>query len=125
MAAQPCRMAIIRIYLHRNSSALHLLRSLYLHLHQGYLHGRHLRRLDMAVPKAFCLPVSILLSSKAFPHRGVLHHLDLDLHLECPLDFNSQGLEELGSRERSEEHRSDKSMRKCRAREEGLAAVTL
>ena len=108
MAAQPCQMEIIKIYLHRNSSALHLLRSLYLHLHQGYLRGRHRLRLGMAVPKASCLPVSILLSSKAFPHRGLHHLLDLDLHLECPLDFNRQGLEELGSIERSEEHRSNK-----------------
>lgn len=129
MGAQLFPVGIIKMYLHRSSSAPHLLRSLYLHLHQACLRGHHLLRLDMAVPKAFCLQVSILLSSKSSPHRVPHHlqvlvlHLDLDsplakaLHPECPLDFNSQVSEGLDSRERSEDHRSSKAMRMGRNRE--------
>ena len=113
MGAQPCLMEIIKVYLHR---------SLYLHLHQAYLHGRHLLRLDMAGPKAFCLQVSILPSSKASSHRVLRHlqvlvlHLDLDhpldkaLRPECPQDSSSQDLEGLDSRERSGEHRISKTI---------------
>ena len=124
MGAQLCPMEIIKMYLHRNSSAPHLLRSLYLHLHPACLRGHPLLRLDMAVPKASFLPVSILLSSKASPHRllrllqvlvlhlGLGHLLAKDLHPECRLDFNSQVLEGLGNMRRSEEYYSSVTMRK-------------
>lgn len=137
MGAQPCPVGIIRMYLHRSSSAPHLLRSLYLHLRQACLRGHHLLRLDTVVPKAFCLQVSILLSSKSSPHRVLRHlqvlvlRLDLDpplakaLHPDCPLDFNSQVSEGLDSREHSKEHRCSKTMRKGRNREKGSAAVTI
>lgn len=136
MGAQSCPMGIIKTYLHRSSSAPHLLRSLYLHLHLACPRGHHLLRLDMAVPKAFCLQVSTLLSSKASPNRVLRHlqvlvlHLDLDrllakaLHPGCPRDFNSQDLEGLDSRERSGEHRSRQRTRNEGTREKGLAAVT-
>ena len=110
MGAQLCPVEVIKTYLHRSSSGRHLLRSLYLHLHQVCLRGRRLLKLDMVVPKASCLQVLILLSSKASALRvlrhpqGLAFHLDLDhllakaLHPECPLDFNSQVLGELGSK---------------------------
>lgn len=124
MGGQPCPMGIIKTDLHRSSSAPHLLRNLYLHLHQACLRGRHLLRLDMAVPKAFCLRGSTLLSNKTSPNRVPCHLQDLDLHRDldpplakalrpvCLLDFNSQDLEGLDSRECSEEHRSSEIMRK-------------
>ena len=129
MGAQPRPMEHIKTYLHRSSSAPHLLHSLYLLLHQACLRGHHLLKLDMAVPKAFYLQVSIRLSSKAFPRRvlrhlqGLVLHRDLDylramvLHPQSPLDFNSQVLEELGNREGSEVHCSSSTMREERIRE--------
>ena len=126
MGVQLCPMELIKMCLRSNSSARHLLRSLYLHLHQACLRGRHLHRLDMVVPKAFFLQVSILLSSKASPHQ-VLHplqvlvlHLGLDhrlgksLHPECRRDFNSQGLEGLGSKNCSEGYFSSNERNSCR-----------
>lgn len=136
MGVRPCPMGIIKTCLHSNSNAPHLLRSLYLHPHQACLRGRHLLRPDMAVPKAFCLQVSILLSSKVSPHRVLRHlqvlvlHTHLDhplgkaLHLECPLLFNSQGSEGLDSRDHSEEHCSNETTRNELTREEDLVAIT-
>ena len=130
MGAQPYLLGVFKIYLHRSSSsAPHLHRNLYLHLHQACQRGRHLLRLDMAVLKAFCLQASILLNSKGFPHRvlrhlrGLVLHLDLGcllakaLRPECLLDFHSQVLEGLDRNERLEEHRSSKREGKERIQE--------
>ena len=114
MDARQYPMEHIRVYLLHSNSALHLLHSLYLHHRQACLRGRHLLRLDMAVLKAFSHQVSIRLSSKAFPplvlrrlqvlalHRDLGSLLAKVPHLECPLGFNRQDLEELGDREVSE-----------------------
>lgn len=127
--AQPRRMEHIKTYPRHSSSALHLLHSLYLHLHQDCRRDRHLLRLDMADLKAFCLQVSIRPSRKVFPnrvfrhlqvsalHQGMDHLLAKVLHPACPPGFNSQGLEELGRRKWLKAYCSRNTGRNGRTRE--------
>ena len=115
MDAQACPMEIIKVHLHHNSSVPHLLHSLYLHHHLACLRDRHLLRLGMAVPKAFCLQDSILLSKASPP---VLRHLpDLVLLPGCLLFSSRQGLEE-GDGGSLNEHRSRQQLSEQRTRKE-------
>ena len=128
MDAQACPMGIIKVYLHHNRSAPHLLRSLYLHLHQACLRGHHLLRLDMAVLRAFCLQVLTPLSRASLPRvlrrlRGLV--LLPECLPECLPGFRSQGLEGQGSGQSLKEHHSRQKMSKQRTREEVLVVVTI
>ena len=102
-------METTRLYLLHNSNDHHRHLSLYPHLHRACLLGRHLPKLDMAVPKDSYRQDLILLNSKLsllpVPHHllDLVHRLDLAhlqakvLRRECHRDFSHQGLVGPGS----------------------------